>query len=161
MDNLVVSMLFIYGSTTIASLTSNRLYYIPKYKKAFEESKRKLKYKELSTGPRIAMNREEESVKTNLLVSRFMSIVPIYQIIHTVNNINKPLEEYIHDFDEDIRIINEEEIVARHGFLEEIKKSKCLPEDIEEKLKDEEYLPSETEYRKVLMLNMNGNQCEK
>ena len=149
MDNLVVSMLFIYGSTTIASLTSNRLYYIPKYKKA------------LSTGPRIAMNREEESVKRNLFVSRIMSIIPIYQIIHTVNNINKPLEEYIHDFDEDIRIINEEEIVARHGFLEEIKKSKCLPEDIEEKLKDEEYLPSETEYRKVLMLNMNGNQCEK
>ena len=42
-----------------------------------------------------------------------------------------------------------------------IKQAKNLPEDISERLKDENYLPSESEYRKVLDLNMKRHPSTK
>ena len=154
MNEIIKYMLMVYGSTTVASIICNEKYYIKKYTKAFKQSKRKLKFKELSTGPSIAMNRVDESFKTGKLLSRFCSLVPIFQVIYTVKNINDSQEKFNADFNEDIELINYEEESARKRFLSAIKQYKKLPEDISEKLKDEDYLPSEKEYRKVLDLNM-------
>ena len=154
MNEIIKYMLMVYGSTTVASIICNEKYFIKKYTKAFKQSKRKLKFRELSTGPKVAMERVDESFKTGKLLSRFCSLVPIFQVIYTAKNINDSQEKFNAGFNEDIELINYEEECARKRYLGMIKQAENLPEDISKRLKDENYLPSESEYRKVLDLNM-------
>ena len=144
--NIIKEMLIIYGSTTIASLDFNKLYYIDEYKKAYENSKRKIVYRDLTMINKRDIDRLKEEIKTKKKISIFLSILPIFQVFYTVSAIYTDKRIYSGYFDERMEQINENEKTARTRFLKEIKQSKIIPEDIKEKLKDKDYLPGEAEF---------------
>lgn len=153
MNEVLRELIIIYGATTISSLVCNQLYFKRKNKEAFTQSKRKLKYRNLCTKCSLALNDLEKEYKMDNLVSDFLSVVPVLQVINTVANIIEPQEDLNKSFDEGIEYINKEELIARREFLTSIKKAKFIPIDIKLKLEDEDYLPSEEEHRYVMKLN--------
>lgn len=153
MSDFLRELLIIYGSTTISSIIFNSYYFNKKNKIAFDQSKRKLKYKDLSLKSNIALENLKESYKIANKLCLILSTIPIYQLFHTARNITSSQEEYNIIYDEEIDIINKEELLERKKFLKQLKKLNVIPDDIKEKLEDENYLPSESELKKVLILN--------
>ena len=151
--NLLKELIIIYGCTTISSLIFNELYFVRKTKKAYKKTRRKLKYKDLSSNCSNALNRHDILFKQTLKISRFTSFLPILQIKYTCKNILDDQKVYDARFEKDIDYINDEEIRIRREFLEKIKNSNIIPDDIQAKMKTEDYLPSELDYRKVLNCN--------
>ena len=153
MNEVLRELIIIYGATTISSLVCNQIYFKRKNKEAFTQSKRKLKYRNLCTKCSLALDDLEKEYKMDNLVSDFLSVVPVLQVINTVANIIEPQEDLNKSFDEGIEYINKEELIARREFLTSIKEAKFIPIDIKLKLEDEDYLPSEEEHRYVMKLN--------
>ena len=151
--NLLRELIIIYGSASLSSLLFNELYFIRKTKKAYFQTRRKLKYRDLSVKSSRALYRHDFLFKETLKISRITSLIPILQIIYTSKNILDPQEVYNARFEGNINLINDEEIKIRKEFLKKIKESNVIPMEIEEKMKEEGYLPSEEDYRKVLDCN--------
>lgn len=148
---LLRELLVIYGATTLSSMICNGIYYNKRIKKSFEDSKRKLKYKELCS----ASNEELKNVKRfcdyEKRMAMLFSSIPFYQLVFTINNILLDQKAFDEFFDKRIDCVNTIELLARKKFLREIKKSNDIPKDIEEKLKDKEYLPNEDEFLEVIV----------
>lgn len=150
--DVLKELAIIYGSTTISSLVFNKIYYNNKIQDAFDKSKRKLKYTDLS----IISDRDLENVKkfcsTEKLVNNIIACLPLLQVILTVHNIRTDHSSYEEFFDKKIEEINIKELETRKKFLEEIKESREAPDDIKIKLEDEDYLPSEADYMRTKKL---------
>ena len=143
----------IYGSTTVISLAFNYFYHTRRAKKALKEGERNLVYKDLSTSAYLNLSDLRESMKLSNKIAMVLSTVPVLQVFYTINNITKDpnyLKRYYNDY---IEQINEQELLIRTGYLRKIRKIKNVPCTIEEKLKDEKYLPSETDFQEVLDYN--------
>ena len=152
------NLLLVYGAVTATSLAFNRVYSIRRHNKAFAESKRQLKYRDdLSSRSEIALYSLERFNRNIKRASAIMSAIPVIQVLYTGLNIITPNDFYTKYWDKQIEKINKIELETRREFLEQIKSFPFIPEDMEEKMKDEEYLPSETEYRDVMMQNIPEN----
>lgn len=152
-SEILKSIGIIYGSTTISSLLFNYIYYDRRIKKAFKNSKRKLKYKDLN----LINKRDLKRLKNFCRFEKFCSIVfsslPIVQFKFTKLNILRDPSKYEKFFDKQIEKINEEEIRTRREFLEEMYNEKEIPEDVMYKINNiTDYLPSEDDYLKTKKL---------
>ena len=135
----------IYSSTTISSLFFNQIYYNIRINKAFKKSKRVLKYKNLSIISEQSIENIKDYCKIEKITSNLMSIVPLAQVIWTIDNINRNPKIYKDFFEEKMEDVNKKELLVRREFLEELKTIK-VPEDIRIKMLDENYLPTEEDY---------------
>lgn len=151
--DLIRELIIIYGSTTVSSLLFNKIYFRDKNKIAYNNSKRNLKYRDLCLKNCVALTNLKEIYKLANKLSYILSVIPIWQIFYTIDNIKDNGEHCKEFFDEKIEEINKQELIIRKQFLEQIKDIKKIPEEIKIKLADSEYLPSEDDYRKVVNYN--------
>lgn len=156
--NILAELVIIYSSSTLSSLVFNTFYFNDRIQSSFNKSERKLRYRDLSLKNEVELNKVKELIKELKISSVIFSIIPIYQIIFTVNNIIRDKRLYDMFFEERIEEINKEELLARKHFLEEMKKAKVVPPEIREKLADEDYMPSERDYCAVKILNPKNNR---
>lgn len=153
MDNLYLlkELLALYGATTIPSLIFNRIYYKNRIQKAYDQSKRKITYKELSMECNEDLSALKSLCKSEKALSTFCSIIPVFQIFYTIRNIYINTDDFNDFFDEKMEEINNKELNMRLKYLETIIKEKDLPQDVKENMNKDEYLPDEEEYLKVLV----------
>lgn len=151
--DLLKELGIIYGSTTVISLAFNYFYHTRRAKKALKEGERNLVYRDLSTENNLNLSELRNSMKLSNKIAMLLSTVPVLQVFYTIKNINADPNYLNHYYNNYIEKINEQEILIRKGYLRKIKKLKNVPNTIEERLKDKEYLPSESEYREVLDYN--------
>lgn len=159
MDNftLLKELLTIYGGTTVFSLIFNRIYFKNRIQKAYDQSKRKIKYKELSMECSEDLSVLKSLCKSEKALCTFCSVIPIFQVLYTMRNIYLKPEDFNEFFDEMIEEINIKELNKRREYLEEMKQEKVLPLDIKEKINEEEYLPNEEDFLKVLIYRKDNN----
>lgn len=134
-----------YGATTIASLIANQIYYNGRINKAYKDSKRSLKYKELSLKGQREIDRIKEFCRMEKLLSIIVSMIPLYQIEWTILNIQRNSKQYDEFFLEKIDNVNKVETSVRKELLEDLR-SREVPEDIRIKMQDENYLPTEEDF---------------
>ena len=151
--DLLRELIIIYGSTTVISLIFNHFYHTRRAKKAFKESKRNLVYKDLSSETSTCLSELKESMKLSNKISMILSTIPLLQIVYTITNITRDPDFLKYYYNSHIEEINKLELETRKDMLAKIKKIKNVPNTIEERLKDKEYLPSEEDYREVLDFN--------
>lgn len=142
----IKELAIIYGSTTISSLVFNKFYYTNRINKAYIESERKLVYKDLSSISNKELEKVKDFCKIEKIVTFLMSVTPVANIPYTINNIKRNQSDYNEFFNLRIDEINKRELEVRKKFLEEMKTTRIIPEDIKEKLQDNDYLPSEEDY---------------
>lgn len=155
MDNLYLlrELVAVYGSTTVVSLIFNYFYHVRRANKAFKESKRELVYKHLSTESYLSLSSVRTSKKLSNIIAMVLATVPVVQVFYTISNINADPNYLRRYYESKIEEINNLEVDIRKELLKRIKNAKSIPEPIEEKLKNEEYLPTEEDYRDVLNHN--------
>ena len=161
MVNIFKIPIIVYGSFTTASLVYNRIFYSNKLEYAYERTYRKLKYRDLTTTNNLALMYIREDLETKKKMGLALSTMPIIQVVHTINILNRDQEFYDNMFLKSIDQINKEELESRKRFLEGIKRAKNVPEEIAKKMEKEDYLPSEKEYRLVLKANESKNKNKK
>ncbi len=149
--NLIKEVLFIYGGTTITSLIFNKLYYNDRIQKAFDGSKRKLKFRDLSASSKEDLKRIKDFCDVEKIISTFFSIIPFYQVYNSITNITLEQEMFDDFFDDAIKDINKKELEARKNYLMEMKKMKELPLDLRDRVNEEDYLPNQEEFLKALV----------
>ena len=148
--NLIKELVVIYGSTTVLSVAFNYFYHTRRSIKAFKESERNLLYKNLSTKTYLNLSELKKSMKLSNKIAMLFSTIPVLQVFYTINNITADPNYLNHYYNDKIEEINEQEVAVRKDLLRKIKKIKDVPNTIEKRLTDKEYLPSEEEYREVL-----------
>ena len=150
---LIKNLAIIYGSTTVSSLVFNKFYFRDRNKMAFDKSKRKLKYRDLSLDTCYMLDNVRAVYKLADKVSIFLSTVPVINVIYTVDNIMASDKKFSTYFDDKIDEINKKETSIRKSYLKQIQEAKVIPESIKSKLEDEEYLPNEEDFREVMSAN--------
>ena len=151
--NLFRELIIVYGSTTVVSLIFNYFYYTRRANKALKEGERNLVFKDLSTTSSMSLSGLRDAVKSSNKLNTLYSLLPVAQVFHTINNINEDPDKLKNLYNECIEEINKQELLERKCFLRKIKKLNDVPTSIKEKLKDDKYLPSETEYIEALDYN--------
>ena len=142
-------------ASAVICLTSNKMNYVHRHRKYFVEATRELKYRDdLSARSCVALRRVIRFTKSVNITSTIMSLLPGINILYTARNMAIPDETLAEFYNEQIDKINGIEIETRKAYLEEIKNFRYIPEEIEKRMDEEDYLPSEIEYSKVLMANM-------
>ena len=141
MNDIIIPLLqaigITYGSTTVASLIINSIYYNGRINKAFKKSKRKLKYKELSLIGQREIDRIKQFCRMEKLLSIIVSSIPILQIEWTILNLQRDKEIYKEYFLEKIDHVNTVETNVRKELLEDLR-NREVPEDIRIKMQDDD-----------------------
>ena len=160
-SEIIKQLIAIYGSTTVTSLLFNKHYFRKRNKIAFDKSKRNLKYRDLSLESTLMLDNVRSVYKLADKVSIFLSAVPVIQVFYTISNIMATDDKFSNYFDDKIAEINQAEISIRKDYLEQIRRSRIIPENIKSKLEDEDYLPNEEEYDEVMVANASRIITEK
>lgn len=160
MGEFLRNLAIIYGSTTIASLLFNKIYFYDVYKEAYEKSKRKLVYRDLSVANGVDLARLHKYMTTKKNQSFIYASIPIFQVLYTISIICTDKNVYKRYFEKETDRINKNELYTRKLFLNEIKKANTIPIEIQSKLEDEKYLPNEEEYFYVKYLNNKKDNKE-
>lgn len=150
----VIYMCLLYGTTTITSLTCNKKYYINKINNSYKNCKKRLVYRDLSMSNGAKLKGLYNFCKLEKLTSILKSFAPFYQIYFTIKNIDISEEAISYFFNEKIDEINKKEINLRKEHLQEMKEATVIPEEIKEKMNNEEYLPNESDYFEIKVLNL-------
>lgn len=150
--------LVLYGANVVSSIMYNTGLYYKLHRDAKKKSMRKLKYK---TGLSGATKKELKNIRKDFITVAFdgikSSFIPLYNIYYIFQNIDAYdlfKEEFESDYDEIVENANEKEELARTLYLEMLREYKdsltYIDEDMEEKLKDDNFRPSKKEFIKTL-----------
>lgn len=153
MNDILKEVIIIYGSTVVSSIVFNTIYYSKRVEEAYNNSKRKLVYKDLSLSNSADLANLKRICKYEKKGAILASFIPVINVPYTISSIITRKDFYNEFFDKKIEEINKNELILRKRFLEEMKQSENVPFHIQRKFDDEEYLPNEEDYYLVRALN--------